>query len=137
MYSDLEIKNSLIEVGLENLLNEKGLNYHIVEEANNISIGEKQLLCIARAMLRKSKIILMDEATASIDYKTERLIQESIMKVLKDSTVITIAHRIKTIIKYDRILVLSDGMIKEFDTPENLLKIQNGLFNELYKESAI
>ena len=88
-------------------------------------------------MLRKSKIILMDEATASIDYKTERLIQESIMKVLKDSTVITIAHRIKTIIKYDRILVLSDGMIKEFDTPENLLKIQNGLFNELYKESAI
>jgi ATP-binding cassette subfamily C (CFTR/MRP) protein 1 len=137
LYSDLEIKNSLIEVGLENLLNEKGLNYHIVEEANNISIGEKQLLCIARAMLRKSKIILMDEATASIDYKTERLIQESIMKVLKDSTVITIAHRIKTIIKYDRILVLSDGMIKEFDTPENLLKIKNGLFNELYKESAI
>ena len=59
------------------------------------------------------------------------------MKVLKDSTVITIAHRIKTIIKYDRILVLSDGMIKEFDTPENLLKIKNGLFNELYKESAI
>ena len=79
----------------------------------------------------------MDEATASIDYKTETLIQKSIEKVLKHSTIITIVHRIKTIIKYDRILVLAFGELIEFDTPQNLLKDKKGLFSELYRESAI
>ena len=136
-YSDLEIENAMIEVGLEDALREKTLNYKIVEDGINLSIGEKQLICIARALLRKSKVVLMDEATASIDYKTETLIQKSIEKVLKHSTVITIAHRIKTIINYDRILVLAYGELIEFDTPQNLLKDKKGLFSELYRESAI
>ena len=136
-YTDLEIENAMIEVGLEDALREKTLNYIIVEEGTNLSIGEKQLICIARAILRKSKVVLMDEATASIDYKTETLIQKSIEKVLKFSTVITIAHRIKTIINYDRILVLANGELIEFDTPKNLLNDKNGLFSELYRESAI
>ena len=110
----------MIEVGLEDALREKSLNYKIVEDGINLSIGEKQLICIARALLRKSKVVLMDEATASIDYKTETLIQKSIEKVLKHSTVITIAHRIKTIINYDRILVLAYGELVEFDTLQNL-----------------
>ena len=88
-------------------------------------------------MLRKSKIVLMDEATSSIDYNIETLIQQSIGKVLKDSTVVTIAHRIKTIINYDRILVLANGEIVEYDTPKNLLQKTTGLFSELYRESAI
>ena len=136
-YTDDEIINAFNEVGLDYLIKSKGINYVIVENGNNLSIGEKQLLCIARAMLRKSKVVLMDEATSSIDYSTETLIQNSISKVLKNSTVITIAHRIKTIINYDRILVLANGEIVEYDTPEKLLQNKNGLFSELYKESAI
>ena len=130
-YSDLEIENAMIEVGLEDALREKTLNYKIVEDGINLSIGEKQLICIARALLRKSKVVLMDEATASIDYKTETLIQKSIEKVLKHSTVITIAHRIKTIINYDRILVLAYGELVEFDTLQNLCNDKKGLFSEL------
>jgi ATP-binding cassette subfamily C (CFTR/MRP) protein 1 len=132
-YTKIEIENVLNSIGLDYLQ----LNDEIEENGKNLSIGEKQLICIARAILRKSKVVLMDEATASIDYKTETLIQKSIEKVLKFSTVITIAHRIKTIINYDRILVLANGELIEFDTPKNLLSDKNGLFSELYRESAI
>ena len=118
-YSDLEIENAMIEVGFENALWEKTLNYKIVEDGINLSFGEKQLFCIARALLRKSKVVLMDKAIASIDYKTETLIQKSIEKILKHYTVITIAYRIKTIINYDRILVLYYGKLVEFDTLQN------------------
>jgi ATP-binding cassette subfamily C (CFTR/MRP) protein 1 len=79
----------------------------------------------------------MDEATASIDLKTEKAIQNAINELLTHSTVITIAHRIKTIIDYDRILVLKDGELTEFDTPQNLLENKNSLFYKLYKKSAI
>ena len=78
----------------------------------------------------------MDEATANIDYKTETFLQNSLNQTLKDYTVITIAHRIKTIINYDKILVLDKGEIIEFDTPQNLLN-KKGLFYQLYKESFL
>ena len=78
----------------------------------------------------------MDEATANIDYKTEALLQKSLKEGMKDCTVITIAHRIKTIINYDKILVLDKGKIIEFDSPGNLLN-QKGLFYKLYQESFI
>jgi ABC-type multidrug transport system fused ATPase/permease subunit len=79
----------------------------------------------------------MDEATASIDIKTEEIIQNAINQLLKSSTVVTIAHRIKTIIHYDRILVLSNGEIVEYDSPQNLIENKSSLFYELYKKSAI
>ncbi len=79
----------------------------------------------------------MDEATSSIDIKTEDTIQKAINEVMKNSTVITIAHRIKTIINYDKILVLDYGEIKEFDSPTNLIQNQNSLFYELYKRSSL
>lgn len=79
----------------------------------------------------------MDEATSSIDIKTEDTIQKAINQVMKFSTVITIAHRIKTIINYDKILVLDYGEIKEFDSPENLIKNTDSLFYELYKRSSL
>jgi len=79
----------------------------------------------------------MDEATASIDIKTEEIIQNAINVLLKNSTVITIAHRIKTILHYDRIIVLSNGEIIEFDTPQNLISEKSSLFYELYKKSMI
>ena len=80
-------------------------------------------------------IIVMDEATSSIDYKTETVIQNVINTIMVKSTVITIAHRIKTVINYDRIMVLNKGDIVEFDSPTKLLENKNGLFYELYQQS--
>jgi len=113
------------------------LNRKIEQGGSNLSVGEKQLLCIARAILRKTKIIVMDEATANIDMKTEEKIQKALQYVLNYSTVITVAHRIKTIINYDKILVLNNGKIEEFDTPQNLLKNENSLFYQLYSKSTM
>ena len=109
----------------------------IEQNGTNLSVGEKQLICIARAMIRKTKIIVMDEATANIDMATEEKIQKALDIVFKNSTVITVAHRIKTIINYDKILVLEKGNVMEFDTPENLLKDTNSLFFKLYSKSTL
>ena len=135
-YTDKEIINMLGEVGLDEFFVNKNLDYKIENNGINISIGEKQLICIARALLKKTKIVLMDEATANIDYKTETFLQNSINKGMKDCTVLTIAHRIKTIINYDKILVLNNGEIVELDSPQNLLD-KKGLFYQLYKESLL
>jgi ATP-binding cassette, subfamily C (CFTR/MRP), member 1 len=79
----------------------------------------------------------MDEATANIDIKTEEIIQNAIHSFFSDTTIITIAHRIKTILNYDRILVLKNGQVEEFDTPKNLIENKNSLFFELYSKSSI
>ena len=115
----------------------EGLLQEISEGGSNLSVGEKQLICITRAILRKSRIIIMDEATASIDYKTEEIIQKAINEILNESTVITIAHRIKTILNYDKILALDNGEIVDFDTPKNLLEKKKGVFYELYNKSTL
>ena len=133
-YSDSEINKLINEIGLDVFMSDKNLDYKIEENGNNLSVGERQLICIARAFLKKNKIIVMDEATSSIDFKTENIIQNTISKFMNNCTIITIAHRIKTIINYDKILVMSNGEIVEFDTPQNLLE-KKGLFYLLYKES--
>ena len=133
-YSDSEINKLINEIGLDVFMSDKNLDYKIEENGNNLSVGERQLICIARAFLKKNKIIVMDEATSSIDFKTENIIQNTISKFMNNCTIITIAHRIKTIINYDKILVMSNGEIVEFDTPKNLLE-KKGLFYLLYKES--
>ena len=133
-FDDFEILKTLREVGLNDFMKDKSLDYRIEDNGNNISVGEKQLLCIARALLQKTKIILMDEATANIDYRTESALKKNIHESVEESTIITIAHRIKTIINYDKILVLKEGEIEEFDTPQKLIE-KKGLFYQLYKES--
>ena len=134
LHSDDEILDLLNEVGLRDFMIGKNLDYKIEENGGNISVGEKQLICIARALLKKTKIILMDEATANIDYRNESILKQNINEDTKESTVITIAHRIKTVINYDKILVMKDGEIEEFDTPENLIN-KKGLFYQMYKGS--
>ena len=104
------------------LLEFKNLDYKFEDNGNSISVGEKQLLRIARALIKKPKIILMDEATANIDYRTESILKKNIREDMIESTVIAIAHRITTIIDYDKILVLKDGKIEEFDTQKNLIE---------------
>ena len=141
MNSPEEILRTLREIGFEETDSEKEsgqlLEREIEQNGANLSVGEKQLVCIARAILRKTKIIVMDEATASIDMKTEEKIQDIIHNTMTNCTIITIAHRIKTIIDYDRILVLDDGKVMEFDRPDALLADKNSLFYELYSKSGI
>ena len=136
--NDEEMVSILKKIGFEYTeSDDQILNRKIEQGGANLSVGEKQLVCIARAIIRKTKIIVMDEATANIDMKTEEKIQKALQYVLNDSTVITVAHRIKTIIDYDRILVLDNGNVVEFDSPQNLLKNEKSLFFELYSKSTI
>ena len=93
-----------------------------------LSIGQRQLLCLARALLRKTKILILDEATAAIDHNTDDLIQNTIRTAFADCTVITIAHRLNTIMDSTRILVLDKGQIAEFDQPKNLLDKRDSIF---------
>ena len=86
-------------------------------------------------ILKRNKIILIDEATSNIDIKTEQTILETIQEQLKDCTVLTIAHRLKTILYCDKVLVIEQGRVAEFDAPSNLLKHENSLFYSLYKEA--
>ena len=135
---DQEIISILKKIGFEYTeTDDQILKRKIEHNGSNLSVGEKQLVCIARAIIRKTKIIIMDEATANIDMKTEEKIQKVLQDSLNDSTIITIAHRIKSIIDYDKILVIDNGIIIEFDSPQNLLKNEQSLFFELYSKSTI
>ena len=134
IFSDEDIIFHINLIGLAYLIAEKGLNFKVKEDGKNLSSGEKQLICMVRAMLRKSKIVLMDEATSSVDYNTEKLIQKALLNNLKGSTIITIAHRIKTIINYDRILVLDKGELIEEGTPHSLIE-KKGVFYQFYNKS--
>ena len=135
---DNEIIKVMQKIGFDYIIkrDKNGLNQEISEGGSNLSVGEKQLICITRAILRKSKIIIMDEATASIDINTENIIQKAINNLLNDSTILTIAHRIKTVLNSDRILVLDKGEVKEFDSPKNLIENKNSMFYELYNNAS-
>lgn len=109
------------------------LDYQIKEGGSNISQGQRQLLCIARAIIQKPKILLMDEATANIDSKTDQIIQKIIKTEFRDSTVVTIAHRLNTIIQYDRVVLLNNGEIKDQGSPAEMLE-RDGLFKDLVME---
>jgi ATP-binding cassette subfamily C (CFTR/MRP) protein 1 len=138
-YTDIEIVSVMKKIGFDYIINQnkEGLDQNISENGSNLSIGEKQLICITRAILRKSKIIVLDEATASIDYKTEEIIQTALNELLSTSTMISIAHRIKTVMNADKILVLENGEIIEFDTPKQLLSNKNSYFYDFYSKSLL
>ena len=106
----------------------------IAEGGSNLSNGEKQLVCICRAIMRKCQVVILDEATSNIDVVTEERIQALLEKFLKESTVITVAHRLNTIITSDKVLVLSFGRVKEFDSPDSLMQDPNSEFSKLLQE---
>ena len=109
------------------------LSEMVAEGGDNFSAGQRQLICIARAILRKPKILVMDEATASIDRETDAFIQTMIRTKFADCTVLTIAHRLHTIIDSTKILVMEKGKVGEYDSAEMLLGKSEGLFKGLWE----
>ncbi|XP_056392341.1 multidrug resistance-associated protein 1 isoform X2 [Hyla sarda] len=137
-YSDEEVWTSLELAHLKNFVSglPDKLNHECAEGGENLSIGQRQLVCLARALLRKTKILVLDEATAAVDLETDGLIQSTIRKEFEDCTVITIAHRLNTIMDYTRVIVLDKGQIVEFDSPSNLLQ-KKGIFYSMAKDSGL
>ncbi|NXO30166.1 MRP1 protein, partial [Cisticola juncidis] len=137
-YTDADIWTALELTQLKNFVADlpEQLEYKCTDQGENLSTGQKQLLCLARALLQKAKILILDEATAAVDVETDAQIQSMLRTQFRDSTVLTIAHRVSTVLDCDRILVLENGRIAEFDTPEHLIA-QKGLFYRLMEESGL
>ncbi|OWA53530.1 Multidrug resistance-associated protein 7 [Hypsibius exemplaris] len=135
--SDAELWSAIDMCDLRGAVDKLGghLDVLVGENGRKLSLGQKQLVCLARALLTKARIICLDEATASVDYETDRLIQATLRRACSTSTVITIAHRLQTVMDYDRIVVMSEGRIVECDTPENLLALPTSHFAMLHQQS--
>lgn len=114
------------------------LSTPVTSSGSNISLGQRQLLCLARVLLKAPRILIMDEATASIDSVTDTRIQSTIRALSRDlkTTILTIAHRLQTVIDYDRILVLDKGEVVEFDAPATLLRREGGVFKDMCEMSG-
>ncbi|KAF9206079.1 Multidrug resistance-associated protein 1 [Haplosporangium sp. Z 27] len=113
-----------------------GLHHEVAQNGENFSVGQRSLICLARALLRKTKILVLDEATAAVDVETDELIQKTIRSEFKDRTILTIAHRIKTVMDSDKILVLEKGRVQEYQPPSELLKCKESLFFKLAKQAG-
>ena len=138
-HTDRELWNSLELAHLRTYATSLpgGLDFKVSEGGGNLSVGQRQLLCLARACLRKTKILFLDEATAAVDLETDDLIQATIRNEFYGSTILTIAHRINTIMDSDKVVVMEEGRVKEVDSPENLLKNEDSLFYSLAKEAGL
>ncbi|KAG1677890.1 Multidrug resistance-associated protein 4 [Nymphon striatum] len=132
-YSDKEIWKALEQVHLkETISNLPGsLHAFVTKIGSNLSVGQRQLMCLARALLKNNKIIVLDEATANVDFGTDALVQQTLRNLFKDCTILTIAHRLETIMKSDKIMVIDSGKILEFDDPKILLQNKDSRFYKM------
>ena len=132
-FSDSDISKVLTDIKLFDLLssNKKGLDMKIDENGSNFSMGEKQLICFARALLHKKKIVIFDEATANVDKKTEKVILDIIEKQFSACTVILISHKISNVMKCDRVIVMDKGSVIEYDKPQTLYSDTSSMFRKL------
>ncbi|CAL1286915.1 unnamed protein product [Larinioides sclopetarius] len=138
-HSDEDLWRAIEQSHLKNfvLSLEAGLDYQVSEGGGNMSVGQRQQLCLARALLKKTKILVLDEATAAVDLETDKLIQNTIRKEFWDCTVITIAHRLYTVLDYDRILVMEKGRIVEDGKPDDLLENPESFFYQLASSAGL
>uniref|UniRef100_A0AAY4DL30 ATP-binding cassette sub-family C member 5 n=1 Tax=Denticeps clupeoides TaxID=299321 RepID=A0AAY4DL30_9TELE len=132
-HTDEQVWEALEKTHVKDMVSQlpHGLSSEVSENGDNFSVGERQLLCVARALLRRSKVLLLDEATAAIDSETDRLLQETIRHSFEGCTTLVIAHRLNTVMSCNRILVLDQGQVVEFDTPSSLLENENSLFRAM------
>uniref|UniRef100_A0A4W5RNL0 ATP-binding cassette, sub-family C (CFTR/MRP), member 10 n=1 Tax=Hucho hucho TaxID=62062 RepID=A0A4W5RNL0_9TELE len=131
-HSDLRLLEALEHCHLSPVINRiGGLGAEVGERGKSLSLGQRQLLCLARALLTEANILCIDEATASVDQKTDKLLQQTIREKFQDKTVLTIAHRINTIMDSDRVLVMRSGKVVEFDTPADLCQRDDSIFCKL------
>ncbi|XP_016524096.1 multidrug resistance-associated protein 4 isoform X2 [Poecilia formosa] len=137
-HTDEDLWNALQEVQMKAVVEElpNKLETVLTESGSNFSVGQRQLVCLARAILRENRILIIDEATANVDPRTDSLIQQTIRNKFQECTVLTIAHRLNTIIDCDRILVLDAGRIQEYDEPYVLLQNQDGLFYQMVQKTG-
>uniref|UniRef100_A0A4W5L7W8 ABC transporter domain-containing protein n=1 Tax=Hucho hucho TaxID=62062 RepID=A0A4W5L7W8_9TELE len=137
-YSDEEVWRALELSHLKSFVSglPDKLNHECSEGGENLSLGQRQLVCLARALLRKTKILVLDEATAAVDLETDNLIQSTIRTQFDDCTVLTIAHRLNTIMDYTRVIVMDRGLITEMDSPSNLIS-ERGQFYLMCREAGL
>ncbi|XP_059049067.1 ATP-binding cassette sub-family C member 4-like [Achroia grisella] len=134
IYSDNDLWRALEQVDMKLAI--PSLDFKVTEGGSNFSVGQRQLMCLARAVLRSNKILIMDEATANVDPQTDNFIQQTIRRQFSSCTVLTIAHRLNTIMDSDRVLVMSSGQVAEFDHPYILLSDSNSSFSSMVRETG-
>uniref|UniRef100_A0A8W8LGH1 Multidrug resistance-associated protein 4 n=1 Tax=Magallana gigas TaxID=29159 RepID=A0A8W8LGH1_MAGGI len=137
-YTDDQLWMALEQVQLKVKVQSEreGLYMEVSDSGQNLSVGQRQLVCLARAILRQNNILVLDEATANVDHNTDRLIQETIRSRFKNCTVLTVAHRIHTIMDSSKVMVLNQGKLVEFDTPYQLLQKEDGFFRNLVQQTG-
>ncbi|KAH8278513.1 hypothetical protein KR018_004323 [Drosophila ironensis] len=133
-YTDAELWSALEDVELRGAI--PGLDYMVTERGSNFSVGQRQLLCLARAILRNNKVLVLDEATANVDPQTDALIQSTIRVKFQQCTVLTVAHRLHTVMDSDRIIVMDAGVAVEFDVPHLLLKKSQGHLRQMVEATG-
>ena len=138
-YTDSDLWKALELSHLKDFVksSDKQLEFECSEGGENLSVGQRQLICLARALLRKTRVLIMDEATSSIDHNTDQQIQKTIKNEFFDCTVLTIAHRLNTIMDSTRVIVLDKGNIVEFDAPKTLLTNKNSLFYSMAEHAGL
>lgn len=135
--SDEELASALDKCLLANVMRHAaGLEQPVAHKGENFSLGQQQLICLCRALLNKSSLLLLDEATAALDTDTDAAVQQVLRTAFADRTVITIAHRLDTIIDSDRILVMDAGRVAEFAPPSELLRTEGSIFAQLCKQTG-
>ncbi|KAK7245644.1 hypothetical protein RIF29_40492 [Crotalaria pallida] len=137
-HNDADLWEALERAHLKDVIrrNSLGLDAEVSEAGENFSVGQRQLLSLARALLRRSKILVLDEATAAVDVRTDALIQKTIREEFKSCTMLIIAHRLNTIIDCDRIILLDGGKVLEYDTPEELLSNEGSAFSKMVQSTG-
>ncbi|CAN8026126.1 unnamed protein product [Ixodes persulcatus] len=137
-HKDEELWQALREAHLADFVasQRKNLLLEVGDGGSNLSVGQRQLVCLARALIRNTKVLLLDEATSQMDGDTDRLIQETLRKSFARCTIVAIAHRINTVLDYDKILVMGDGRVLEYGPVYQLLADEKSLFNEMAKKSG-
>ncbi|XP_055638062.1 ATP-binding cassette sub-family C member 4-like [Toxorhynchites rutilus septentrionalis] len=134
LFDDDALWKAINEVELRSAI--PGLDYMVTESGTNFSVGQRQLICLARAILRNNKILVLDEATANVDPQTDALIQKTIREKFKHCTVLTVAHRLHTVMDSDRMLVMDAGRAREFDAPHVLLQQEGGILRDMVEATG-